>query len=153
MALPVNELIAIDLLKTVAGVTEAAGFAYNLTAQRHTRAGDKRVHLNAVITQEDPKLQADKVPNTNEWRQTFCIGVFIIPVEEDPTPIDAYVNIVRSDVERAVMVDRYRGGNALDTQIQAPMVGIMDGLEGDVVVIHVEAHYRTADTDPTVNAR
>ena len=52
---PVIELIAQNVLATIAGITEAAGFNYNLTSQRHTRPGDKIKHLNAVIVQESPR--------------------------------------------------------------------------------------------------
>jgi len=153
MGLPIVELIARDVLATVAGVKEAAGFNYNLTAQRHSVDGDKEVHLNAVIVQQDPELLNDKVPNTNEWLQSFEVGVFILPAQGDPTPIDQYVNLIRSDVERAVMVDRYRSGNALDTRIRAPRLAATEGLEGDIIVINVEVNYRTSELDPTVNAR
>ena len=151
---PVIELIAQNVLATIAGITEAAGFNYNLTAQRHTRAGDKIKHLNAVIVQESPRKAHDKkVYNTNEWLLTFGVGVFIIPTEEDPTAIDTYVNIVRSDVEKAVMVDRYRGGNALDTKILPAEIVAEEGLEYDLIVINVEVNYRTSELDPYVNAK
>lgn len=151
--MPVIEIIAKDILATVAGVRQAAGYAYDLTAQRRSRGGDKRVHLNAIIVQEDPVLAAGKVYNTNEWFQPFEVGVFIIPPENDPMPIDACVNVIRSDVERAVMVDRYRGGNALDTVIKAPRITSEEGLEGIIVVISVEVNYRTSELDPRINAR
>ena len=153
LPVPVIELIAQDVLATLAGVTVENGFNYTLSAQRHSKAGDKRAHLSAVIVQEDPVEEPLKVYNTLEWRLVFSIGVFVIPSETDATAIDTYCNLIRSDVEKAMMVDRYRGGNALDTLIRAPRTGVEEGLEYDCIAIQVEVNYRTAETDPTVNAK
>ena len=149
MGFPVNELIAQNVLSTVQGVTTGTGYNYTLTAQRHSRAGDKKAHLNAVIIQEDPREVPDpKVYNTKEWLLTFHVGVFVIPLEQDTTPIDQYVNLIAADVHKAVMVDRYRGGLALDTQIRASYKSVEDGLEYECIVIPVEVNYRTNEVNP-----
>jgi len=154
MALPVIELIAQNLLQTVAGITEGAGFNYTLTAQRRTRAGVKREHLNAVIVQDNPRAPRDpKVPNTNEWDLTFAIGVFVIPTETDQTSIDTYVNLITSDVQRAVMKDRYRGGNAMVTRIIPMELAPEEALEYDMAVVNVEVNWRASELDPTINAK
>jgi len=154
MATPVIELIAANLLSTIAKVTEQSGYQYTLTAQRRTRAGVQRDHLNAVLIQDNPRPVKDpKVPNTNEWDQTFAVGVFIIPAEEDRTSIDTYVNIITSDVQKAVMIDRYRGGNAMDTRIVAPELVPEEALEYDMAIINVEVNWRVSELDPYVNAK
>jgi len=150
--LPVIELIAENVLATVQGIKAAAGFNYDLTAQRHTRKGDKREHLNAIIVQEDPK-DITNVPNTKEWKLVFGIGVYIMPAETDPTAIDTYVNLVRSDVERAIMLDRYRGANAINTIVKEPETAVDEESVTDLVVINAEVHYRTSELDPRVNAK
>lgn len=152
--LPVSELIARNILTTVAGITTANGYSFNLTAQRHTRAGDKRLHLNAIVTQDDPREVADpKVYNTYEWTLPFHIGVFIVPLPNDTTAIDTYVNVIKADVEKALMVDLYRGGNALNTEIKPSITVSEEGLEYDLLVINVEVNYRTSAYDPYVNAK
>lgn len=150
--LPVVELIAQNVLATVQGITTAAGFNYNLTAARHKRTGDKREHLHAIIIQNDPE-DVTKTPNVKEWHQVFRVGVYIMPAEADPTPIDTYVNLVRADIEKALMADRYRGNNAINTKILDPNTEEDDDSVTTLVVIHAEIYYRTAEIDPTVNAK
>ncbi len=149
MALPVIELIAQNVLQTVSGITTSTGANYTLTAQRHTKGGDLRRHLNAVIIQEDPK-EPPHQPNVNtyEWMQTFGVCVWIDPPEEDPTPIDQYINLVWADAHKAFVADRYRGGNALDTTIKPPQIVSKEAAGMDAVIINVEVNYRTAETDP-----
>jgi len=151
--LPVIELIAQNVLTTVQGITAAAGFNFNLTAQRHSKKGDRVRHLNGIIVQEARREVTDKkVYNTNEWWLPFGIGFYVIPAEEDQTPIDTYANLIMADVEKALMADRYRGGNAINTVILPEMLIVDGGLEFDLVVINVEVHYRTSELDPYLNA-
>jgi hypothetical protein len=147
MSVPIIEYIAADVLATVQLVTTGNGYNYDLTAERHKRSGDKRQHLNAVIVQEDPKELSPKVYFTKEWELPFGIGVFIIPDEADTTPIDNYCNVIRSDIEKALMVDRFRGGYALDTQIRASHSVIEEGGE-TIIVINVDVNYRTNELNP-----
>ena len=151
---PVNELIARDILATVNTVTIANGYNYDLTVQRHSKAGDKRDHLNTIITQDDTREASEpEVYFTKEWIATYMIGVYIMPLDNDTTPIDTYVNIIRADVEKALMVDIYRSGNALNTTIRAPKQITDEGLEYDIIVINVDVNYRTLENDPYTNAR
>jgi hypothetical protein len=149
MGLPLIEQIAVDIFNTVSGVTVDNGYNFDLTVQRHSKSGDKIAHLNTVIVQDDPHEAGDPVYFTKEWIQPFDIAVFIIPLESDPTAIDTYVNVVRSDVEKALMVDRYRGGKALDTQIRACR-NVSETLDYDCIAINVEVTYRTLETNPYV---
>ena len=153
MPVPVSELISRHILTTVATVTVANGYSYNLTVQRHAKSGDKRTHLNTIIVQDDPREGTDgQVYNTREWVLPFVVGCYIVPLETDTTPIDTYVNIIAADIEKALMVDRYRGGNAMDTTIRASHT-ISEGLEYDCIVVNVEVSYRTSELDPYVNAK
>lgn len=150
---PVSELIARDVLTTVASVTTGHGYNYTLSASRHSRAGDKRQHLNAVIVQHDPReVSEPKIYNTKEWWLPFAIGIYIMPDETDTTPIDQYVNVIRADVENALMADRYRSNNALDTQVRAPTIDVIEGI-ADLLIVNVEVNYRTSELDSYVNAR
>jgi hypothetical protein len=155
---PLVEKIAQNVLTTlqtiVAGVTVGTtAYNYTIAAQRHSRDGDKRAHLNAILVQADPRAVVPApIPNTLEWRQPFHCGVYIIPAEGDATPIDQYLNRAIADVQKAIMVDRYRGGLALDTQIVAPSIVTNDELKFDIAVVQFEVHYRTAEVDGYVNA-
>lgn len=154
MSVPVSEIIAVNVLETVQGVTVESGYNYDLTAQRHMKSGDKRAHLNAILLQDDPREATDtKAYNTMEWWLPFHIGVYVIPLEGDATPIDTYCNAIAADVQKALMVDRYRGNNALDTQIRASRLITDDELKCDIIIINVEVNYRTAEVNPYVNAR
>ncbi len=151
--LPVIELIAQNVLTTVQGIKTAAGFNYDLTAQRHSKKGDRVRHLNGIILQEARREVTDKkVYNTNEWWLPFGIGFYVIPAEDDLTPIDTYANLIMADVEKAIMTDRYRGNNAISTKVLPEALIVEGGLEYDLVVINVEVHYRTSEVDPYVNA-
>jgi len=151
--LPVSELIAQNILTTVQTVTTANDYNYTLMAARHTRGGDPANHLAAYIVQSNIREATDAPYNTKQWYLTFEIGVYIIPEQSDTTPIDTYCNVVKADIEQALMVDRYRGGNALDTQIRAGYTVTDEGLQYDIVVVNCEVNYRTAEINPYQNAR
>ena len=149
--LPVSEMIAVDVFDTVSEVTTQNGFNYTLAVARHMKTGDKRTHLSALIVQDDPHEVTNENYNTREWLLPFSIGVYLIPTDNDATPIDTYVNLVTADVQKALMIDRYRGGNALDTKIKAPHLITEEG-SFDLVLIQVEVSYRTAEIDPYLRA-
>jgi hypothetical protein len=154
MSLPISELIAVNVLSTVAGVNVANGFTYDLTAQRHTRSGDKRAHLNCIIVQGDRTAVSDpKIPNTLEWNVPFRASTYVIPETTDATAIDTYGNIIAADIERAIMADRYRGQNAMDTKVH-PSHTIVDDEGGfNLVLVDFEVNYRTSELDPRINAK
>jgi molybdopterin biosynthesis enzyme len=149
MSLPVIELIAQNVLTTVQGVTEENGYNYTITATRHAKKGDKRTNFAAIILQADPREATDEnVYNTKEWWLPFEISVFIIPSDTDTTPIDTYCNVVRSDIEQALMADRYRGGVARDTEIKASRAFTEETSAYDVIIVNCEVNYRTQDINP-----
>ncbi len=148
MSVPVSELIARNVLTTVQGVTVANSYNYTIVAARHARSGDKRAHLSATIIQDDPRPASEaKGYFTLEWWLPFKIGVYVIPLESDTTPIDTYINAITADIQNALMVDRYRGGNALDTKIVAPQLIADEESKYDLVCVNCEVHYRTKETD------
>jgi hypothetical protein len=151
--LPIIEQIAANILDTISGITEAAGFNYTLTAERHLKSGNIREHLKAVIYQEDPEPQPDRVYFTKEWIQPFVVGVYISPPETDLTPMDQYKNIIAADVTKAIMADIYRGGLALRTTIRAyASFATENNEEWEGIAIAIAVQYRTVETDPFTRA-
>jgi hypothetical protein len=157
MIYPILELIAQNVLTTVQGVTVANGYNFTLDAHRHTRDGDKQAHLEAVITQLDDEPVEPGVYNTLEFNTPFGVGVYVIPATGDPTPIDQYCNLIAADIQKAMMVDRYRGGYAMETHVIPPQRGKVnsqkDALQYDLIVVAFNVNYRVRDIDPYVNAK
>jgi hypothetical protein len=150
MSIPVIELIAQNLLTTLQTVNQDNGYNYNLNIFRMPKGGIKREHLNAGFIQDVPIELDDsqKVYFTQQWKVPFKLQVFIMPEEDDQTPLDTYANLIRSDVEQASQIDPYRGGNALDTRVLAPEWHIDEGLADAIITVVLEIDYRTNISDP-----
>lgn len=146
--LPVIELITQNVVDTLAGVRVASGYHVDLIAERRVRSGNRERDGLAVVLQGDPEKVDDAPEGRVAWRQRYAVVCYVVESETSTRPIDQRINLTRSDVEKALMVDFTRGGNAYDTVIQEPE--LFDDPEGrwDGVVVYFDVLYRTTHDDP-----
>ncbi|QNN23528.1 hypothetical protein HED60_15005 [Planctomycetales bacterium ZRK34] len=158
MPTPIKEQIAALLLSTVAGVTEANGYNYTLSAMRPTRYGkfsieDKLALVQQLDPEEDPENSVAGDPGAKAWIQPFIVDVFAVPSEKSTDAIDTQLNVMCADVEKALMAALPPFGTAFDelafnASIAPPeFMAKADGSCEWVRVI-VEISYRTDETDP-----
>lgn len=159
MSTPVIESIAEDIRSTIAGVTVANGYNQDLTAVRPTslewRDGRSQKDGTVIIVQQDPEeneeLSSAGNAGLKAWDQPYALVAYVIASEASLPAIDTRINQVRSDLEKALTVDRTRGGRAIDTIVRAPEhFDQGPGATGIIVVIDVL--YRTPENDPYTQA-
>lgn len=146
---PLVERIALDLKKTLEGVTTANGCHQDVAGVvRPTRLPNVTLTDRLILLGQGEPEEEEAPEGWKAWLQPFPILLCVRPSEKDLTPVDTIVNRFRVDVERAVMEDPQRGGLAIDTAIRPyDNVTTEDGaLEG--VIVHVEVHYRHRIEDP-----
>jgi hypothetical protein len=139
MQLSVLERIASNVASTLAGMTTAGG--YNLTITRAKRV-NQPAHLQGYIYQLSENPIEDAQIGTDEQKQPFAVVVFVIPAEDDDTPVDTYNNDIAATIKTALMSDFSRGGLAINTEITQtlyfpPVAGEFSG-----ITLMFNVHYR-----------
>jgi hypothetical protein len=147
MADCVLERIAQNVLTTLQNVTTSNGYDYTISPER-LKASTTESHLKAVLAQLPPDESDDAPIGTDQWKQSFSIVVYVMPTEDDTTPIDTYNNAVYAAIYKELMRDYTRGGLALNTIIK-PVVH-MPPLDGSPpgIVFFFDVIYRHAIDNP-----
>ena len=145
----VLERIAQNVLATIGSVTLSMpdGSAPALTITR-AAAKNNAAHLTGFIFQNSPDRIEDAPAMTEEWVQQFAVVVYVVPLETDQTPVDAYNNAVIGAIHKALMVDYGRGGLAVNTIIQAPLFFPPVAGEVDGITFNFDVQYRNVLDDP-----
>ena len=155
MSNPVLETIALNIQAAVAAITESAGFNQDLECVRPTRLAfegdaapkDGRVVLLQLDPTIDEENSLEANPPRTAWLQPFALVAFVINDDTTTTALDIRLNQVRSDIEKKLMADQTRGGNAIATYIAAPERFAADSGETGIIV-RADVLYRTEDDDP-----
>lgn len=145
--LPIIEQIAAALKTVLDGITEANGYTYTLAPVRPSRIErPKPAHLMASLWQEDPEREDDGFRD-DMWKCVFPIGICFRQSDNDEAAIDTALNQIRSEVEKALCVDRTLGGLADSLYILEPEKWVEEeGFAG--VTVSPEVHYHHAVGDP-----
>jgi len=149
MAEPIVELIAANIEADINAITTGNGFNYTLAAHRRKKfdfINEPWADLDVVIQQ----LERRKISDENmikRWEQPFGIYAFTTQSEDASTTIDTKQNRVIADIEKKLMTDPYRGGNADDTDIEGP-VPFINANSACGVYMEVVVVYGTVENDP-----
>ncbi len=156
MASSILELIAVNIeaaINTIKVATTVQGNAYHndLTAIRPRRVDfpDASWKSKDVLISQLAPEEVAGVMGTAEYNQPFMIFAIIIDGDSASASIDTRLNQVSADIIKALEVDIYRGGNALNTTITNPGETVYDD-EGEStgVMVIAEVHYRIKINDP-----
>ena len=150
MSNPVIENIALNILATVNSVVTPT---YNQTLVGvRPRAVDfsdvAPVDGKVLIVAGEPRPGVDiAVNDTIEWIHPFALMALVIDPTGTATSIETRYHQVRSDLEKAMMIDVTRGDYARMTKILPPFsFDFSDGITG--ISVAVEITYRTKESDP-----
>jgi len=157
MSNPVVELITQDIVEKIDAIKVADGWNQDLNAVRPTRLGnDENLPIDnglVIVHQEDPDdtdLDADRgSQGLKAWAQPYLLECIVWQDDDATTPIDTLINRVRADIEKKLMEDESRGGNAIETLLGGSMKFTDEGdaeLTGIIILITVQ--YRVRLTDP-----
>ena len=146
----VRENIIADLKTTLEGVSQANGYNNDIASvQRWQQRGNVLRSVPCIVISAG---QEDKKPEPNPLmtcRLSVYLELYIRQNETDLTPTDSIINSLLGDIEKALMVDYTRSGNAKDTNIKSVIP--FETQEGQVnagAVIELEIIYQHQQTDP-----
>jgi hypothetical protein len=90
-------------------------------------------------------------PPAIAYQQTFLIRVHIAPSERDTTPVEAYEDIVESEIHKAIVTDAATwhtfGDLALNADFGAQQTVVSDG-GYDGIAVPLMVTYRISEGDP-----
>lgn len=149
---PIKELIAEDIKLKIIEITEGNGFNYTLSAVRPKRSD----FLNSawadkmVIVNQTGEIEMTSAGLTKQRDMQFVLTCIYTGSDESVVPLGTPLNRIAADIEKKLMEDPTRGGNAIDTVVHGsvPKYDSKAGVTGQF--IEVSVHYRTKDDDPYV---
>ncbi len=146
---PASEMISLNVLATLGGVSTAAGYKVSLKVERAMRPPQTPERLLAVIYEGDDQPAPDEeVPiGMAGWVRPYAVLIWAMGSEASAEPYDVLVNLARADVERALMQDHTRGGFARNTTLGPPSK-IEDPNEPVGVIVTFDVLYTTLEADP-----
>lgn len=150
MSNPVIEHIANNIKTTVDGITTANGYNQDLTGIRPKKNDFSDVTPDngvVLVWQEDDSPLDGAALSAVEFLQEFVLFCIVTPPKTSSDSLDTYLNQVKSDIRKALMVDHTRGGYALDTTIGASKK-FDDGNGFTGIAVSCLVSYRTSLTDP-----
>jgi len=150
---PYSEQVDANVLQTLQGVTVANNFQVTLSPVGFPDMSGQTspVDMQCVIhVGDDVECTDDETPSDHkEWRRTYGFMVYILkdPEAFKKTRFETWANVIRADVEKAIVADPYRGGTAQNTELHDPLT-FADANDVQGVIIFATVTYRTLYEDP-----
>ncbi len=151
MADTIREKIVKNLKTTLEGITTANGYNNEVgSVQRWDKRGNETAQQNiTIVIYPGPET---KLPQPNplfSCRLPLMLEVWVIQDEDDTLSTDERLNSILGDIEKALMVDIKRGGNAEDTDINGNEQFLtIEGQPNAGLTVDIEVKYRHKQTDP-----
>lgn len=148
MTTPIVGTITANMATALAAITTVNGYNFTAAVERFDHRGNTPAHAKIVLH----KLNRFKVENETRtmvgWRQRYEVVGYVAQTEATVTSIEVLAEQMSADIEKAVMADPTRGGNAVDTFIMDPSEVVAN--DGGIIGVNVavEVYYRTAIADP-----
>jgi len=147
----VLERIAEQVLDTVTGVTETAGYQVTVSPRRPTRMDWQDVNpldKKAILVLDGQREAEEPAVNTDDRVATFAVYVLSMPAESDTTAAETYCNRIAAAITQAMLADWTRGGLAEDTTAAEDDRSQARDDEWPGVILKFDVHYRTRLGDP-----
>jgi hypothetical protein len=162
--LPPSEYIDLSMLATIAGVSVANSYQVTLNAKRWDPDKEETdltpADMLAVVASDDDEPAPDNdtpketTPlNRVQWYRNFFVTVYLAKSPDDGMSYPTWKNIVRAEVEKAVLANRYQTLNNVDYAQDTYARGchsFNDGNDVRGIIIKFAVHYRTDDDNPYV---
>lgn len=149
----VRENILENIKTTLETISIANGYANNIASvQRWKQGGNSKRQIPTLIINAGPE-DKEQEPNPLVTCR-FLVNIDIWTRHDEatqPGSTDTYLNSLLGDIEKALMVDHTRGGNAQDTNISGNVpFETVEGQPFAGIIINVEILYRHKITDPSI---
>ncbi len=151
---PILEKIRLDLIETVGRISPLTGYTITGIAGEPTRLGTAtgsvaNVAIDVMLGESDWNRDIQYI-TCIEWMQEFLfLATYTLP-EDTTISADQLAIFVRSDIEKAVDEDPYRGGWAGDTLPNPPTWFNRNSGEHEGVIARRYVRYRTAWENPYI---
>lgn len=146
MVQSVEELISLNVVSTLQGIADEAGYGADVGVQRARRLGNDINSTTFTLVDGDLRYHDQQSLGRDRWIKVYTIVCPIMDAQNASVDHGTASNRVRADVYKAVMVDVYRGGYALDTRF-ASARSTMDA-EAPYETVEIEVHFYTNKDDP-----
>lgn len=146
---PVSEKIAANINDAINEITTGEGFNYTLSCRRAKHfdfVNEPWKDLDVIVKQ----LERTATLNENmisRWGQSFVIAAILLQSDSASTPIDTKNNQVAADIEKKLMEDCTRGGNADDTGIDL-VIPFKSTIGNTGVWMEITVYFGTVENDP-----
>ena len=153
-ATPLIETIAVEIAAQISEITVANGYNQDLVPVRSKRndfSDIAPVDGKVLIWQGEERAPGAEAVGTEEWLQEFLLIAIVTDGDAAATSIDTRLNQVRADIQKKLLLDHTRGGNAIDTMFEGS-AKFDDGKGFSGIVVNCVVHYRTLYTTPYTKA-
>lgn len=148
--LTVREDILANIQSSLQGITTISGYANTIKSVQRWDDGGKSTVEIPFITISEGAEEKDPAPHP---LYTCRLPVYL-EVEtrkgSDTRKMSVILNSLLGDVEKAIMADRTRGGNAQNTVLKNnSQYTAVDGMPSAGIIIEIEVVYQHRQDDPT----
>ncbi len=152
MAVPIIENIAVDILAAINAIEEGDDYQHTLTAHRPTLTefSDVKIVDKLVIIHQGEETALTSETFTNKWQQNFELTCFLMNSDKSAVTYETKVNQVRADIQKKLMEDDKRDGNAIDTVLLSSSP--FNEEIGSGIRIFIGVIYRVVWNDPYTKA-
>jgi len=156
--LPISEQIDANVLRTLQGIATTNGFQITLSPvmfpdpSGNTQPSDM---MCVLYVGDDVEDSDDDTPlGMIQWKRSYAVQVYIIKTvpELQATRFETWKNVIRAEVDRALVADVYRkdtNNNPLaeNTETGAPIT-FEDANDAQGIFMNITVTYRTNYLDP-----
>lgn len=155
MNYPIKEQIVQAIVAAIKVISISNGYECDVSeVTRPRRTGELFVpkHLGVSVVQDPEQREPGKDALAGAvtgiaWRLSIACDCVVTLSESSTTPMDQLLNMIESDVRKALMVDDTFGGLVMESELGPnayPEAG--KGIEG--VTVWIDVLYRVANNDP-----
>jgi len=152
MSTSIRENILAELKTTLELITAAHGYANTIASvQRWNQRGNSLALVPCIVINSGQEVKKPEPNPQATCRFTIYLDVWYRQDDDETRPSDQIISSLLADVEKAIMVDPTRGGNAEDTNILNNVTfETVEGQPSFGVIVELEIAYKHKLTDPTV---
>ncbi len=149
----VRESILQNLKTALETISTANGYHNDIAnVQRWRQSGNSLLAVPCIVINAGPE-EKEPIPNPfTTCKFTVYLDVWMRQDSSDPQATDTLLNSLLGDVEKALIQDITRAGNAKDTNIKSNV--LFETLEGQPqtgIIIELEIIYQHKQDDPEVS--
>lgn len=156
MANIVRETILENIKTTLEGITVANGYVNTIASvQRWKQSGNLTVDIPCIFISAGPEEKLQSLEQSNNAVQScnFTVNIEVWTRHDEAVvegSTDTVLNSLLGDVEKALLVDHTRGGNAEDTKLTGNIpFETVEGLPHVGLIIETQILYRHKRGDLT----